>query len=331
MKRVISLAGAVLVVAASAGPVRAQGVQGVDVSEDQLTIDWPQVKAAGIAFAFARVSDGTQHPDATFPVNWAGIKANGLVRGVYQYFRASEDPVAQADLLVASAGTFAPGDLIACDVETMDGVSAAQLLSNLAAWCGEIKAKAGRSPLIYCGEGFWDPLGGNFSGQDLWVASWFAETPSIPTGWTTWKFWQYTDQGSVPGIPARVDRDVWNGTLAQLVAYSPPANPGAPVATTAPATTAPVDTAAAGKPLLARGTSGEAVKQLQELLIAKGFDPGPVDGIFGPLTQAAVEAYQTDRQLEVDGIVGPQTWGSLDAPHPSRSKGLIAALGGGGP
>jgi flagellum-specific peptidoglycan hydrolase FlgJ len=56
---------------------------------------------------------------------------------------------------------------------------------------------------------------------------------------------------------------------------------------------------------------GEHVKLLQERLKAAGFDPGPIDGEFGPKTDAAVRAFQQARGLEVDGVVGPQTWAAL--------------------
>src|SRR6476619_4455511 len=59
---------------------------GVDVSTYQGTIDWAKVKASGRAFAITRVGDGLGG-DNTFDANWAGIKANGMVRGAYQYFR----------------------------------------------------------------------------------------------------------------------------------------------------------------------------------------------------------------------------------------------------
>ena len=64
-------------------------------------------------------------------------------------------------------------------------------------------------------------------------------------------------------------------------------------------------------PNLARGARGSKVSQLQQQLRRQGFNPGPVDGIFGPRTQAAVKALQRARGIGVDGIVGPQPRGAL--------------------
>lgn len=52
------------------------------------------------------------------------------------------------------------------------------------------------------------------------------------------------------------------------------------------------------------------VRSLQYLLDAHGARLS-VDGIFGPLTRAAVVSFQSSRHLTVDGTVGPQTWGAL--------------------
>jgi peptidoglycan hydrolase-like protein with peptidoglycan-binding domain len=60
-------------------------------------------------------------------------------------------------------------------------------------------------------------------------------------------------------------------------------------------------------------TGGEDVRRGQELLAAAGFDPGEVDGIYGPDTASAVRRFQQARGLEPDGIVGPDTWAALDA------------------
>ena len=59
------------------------------------------------------------------------------------------------------------------------------------------------------------------------------------------------------------------------------------------------------------GASGDAVRCLQTTLDAAGFDSGPVDGAFGPVTYRATVAFQRARGLVVDGIVGPQTGGAL--------------------
>ena len=53
------------------------------------------------------------------------------------------------------------------------------------------------------------------------------------------------------------------------------------------------------------------VTYLQQRLVDKGFDPGPVDGIFGPRTEAAVKAAQSALGTSPDGVVGNQTWGVL--------------------
>jgi hypothetical protein len=49
------------------------------------------------------------------------------------------------------------------------------------------------------------------------------------------------------------------------------------------------------------------VEGYQEALRVLGFDPGPIDGIAGPRTRAAAEAFQRAEGLTVDGVVGPQT------------------------
>lgn len=55
----------------------------------------------------------------------------------------------------------------------------------------------------------------------------------------------------------------------------------------------------------------EIVVKIQEALAAKGFNPGMIDGDFGPDTEAAVVAFQEAEGLVVDGIVGPETAAAL--------------------
>jgi putative chitinase len=93
---------------------------------------------------------------------------------------------------------------------------------------------------------------------------------------------------------------------------------GAAASAAAPAGAASADTAAAGvapaqpRPVLGRGSQGDAVVQLQNRLRDLNFAVA-IDGDFGPGTEVAVTRFQSENGLAADGIVGPQTWGALDA------------------
>ncbi|MHC5724132.1 MAG: peptidoglycan-binding domain-containing protein [Nostoc sp.] len=63
-------------------------------------------------------------------------------------------------------------------------------------------------------------------------------------------------------------------------------------------------------PTLYFGSSGVAVRVLQQLLVSNGYAVR-VDGIYGALTETAVKAFQNQQNLGVDGIVGQQTWRTL--------------------
>ncbi len=64
-------------------------------------------------------------------------------------------------------------------------------------------------------------------------------------------------------------------------------------------------------PMLQRGSQGEAVKTLQRALADSNAYYGAIDGIFGPITEAAVRTFQKNAGLVVDGIVGNKTWYAL--------------------
>lgn len=75
------------------------------------------------------------------------------------------------------------------------------------------------------------------------------------------------------------------------------------------ATTGPLEVAppthlyAIGAPNMRR----DKVIEIQQALAREGFDPGRIDGAFGPNTAAAVAAFQATKGLVTDGEVGPQT------------------------
>lgn len=88
----------------------------------------------------------------------------------------------------------------------------------------------------------------------------------------------------------------------------------APSITSAQEAPAPVTLPCAIGAWLENGIRDSAdVQCLQTVLLAKGIDTGPVDGWFGPVTQGAVESFQTAAGIVADGEVGPETATALGA------------------
>jgi len=65
------------------------------------------------------------------------------------------------------------------------------------------------------------------------------------------------------------------------------------------------------RPVLHRGSAGEAVGDLQEQLRDVGY-PLAIDGDYGPATELAVMEFQAAHRLKADGIVGKKTWSALE-------------------
>lgn len=192
-------------------------VQGIDVSHYQGVVDWKQVAQAGMAFAFAKATDGITYVDPQFSTNWAGMQSAGLLRGAYHFFEPNDDATAQAQHFLATV-TLAKGDLPpVLDVEVTGGVSNEQIWSGVSTWLQLVEQKTGCQPILYTAPGFWNSHQPDLAlaRYPLWLAD-YAAQPTLPTGWTSWLFWQHSQTGSVAGVTGAVDLDLFNGTLWQL-------------------------------------------------------------------------------------------------------------------
>ena len=192
---------------------------GIDISQYQGDIDWAQVKAAGFDFVFIRVGtrgyeSGSIYEDERWAENLKEARAAGLDAGVYFFSGAVSEQEAEeeADYIIEKLNG-EPLELgIVLDVETIgsgtsrhDDLSAEQYTANTSAFCERVKA-AGYNPIVYSNI-FWEATHydmtkiGNY---DVWYAD-YMTTPQTPY---MYRFWQYTDSGTVPGINGSVDLDV---------------------------------------------------------------------------------------------------------------------------
>jgi len=110
------------------------------------------------------------------------------------------------------------------------------------------------------------------------------------------------------GIDGIIGPITWNAIVEQYnsLQATPPVIPPTPP---------PTGPAFPGT-LLRNGSRGDSVRLMQQYLnaIAAAFPSIPVitaDGIFGPLTENAVRAFQRQFGLGIDGIIGPITWAAI--------------------
>ena len=69
------------------------------------------------------------------------------------------------------------------------------------------------------------------------------------------------------------------------------------------------------------------IKDIQQQLAARGYTPGPIDGVWGRQTVAAVRAFQGQHGLTADGVVGPLTLAALFQGAPGAAAAQPAAHG----
>src|SRR5260370_17663774 len=93
------------------------------------------------------------------------------------------------------------------------------MVAWMTAFRNESERKAGRSQIIYTTADWWNTCTSGsaaFSAYQLWIAA-YGTSPIMPAAWPAWTLWQYTSQGTVPGISGRVDLSYFSnsaGTLA---------------------------------------------------------------------------------------------------------------------
>lgn len=198
-----------------------QTLRGVDVSDYQGSIDWSAAKADGITFAFAKATEGETLVDSEFHANWSAMKAAGVVRGAYHFFHPNESATAQANFVLSTVGTLEAGDLpIVLDFEVLDGVSESTAVADAVTFLQTVTNATGKKAILYMSSEF---LSGSYSALDpytLWVANYGVSCPGLPSGWSSWAFWQNSDSGSVSGISGGTDTDVFDGSLSALTALA---------------------------------------------------------------------------------------------------------------
>ncbi|MEE0826252.1 MAG: GH25 family lysozyme, partial [Eggerthellaceae bacterium] len=195
--------------------------RGIDVSNFQGTIDWNQVKAAGIEFAILKVGPVYGKPDSTFERNATECERLGIPYGVYyySYARSVADANKEADRTLAWLGGHYPSLPIYYDLEDnyilQDPNFSKDKLAQIAqTFCNRMEAVGFKSGIYANLNWFNNYLNSpSLNGYDHWVAqyNWRCDYAG------SYSFWQYSSRGNVPGVNGSCDMNYcFNGSYLNV-------------------------------------------------------------------------------------------------------------------
>ncbi len=192
---------------------------GVDVSAYQNTIDWGTAHASGVDFAIIRAGyrgygSGVLVEDERYHENMEGALNAGVDVGVYFFSQAIsvEEAIEEAEMVIdllegydITYPVVYDWEIITTDSARTDSVSVETLTDCTIAFCDTIAA-AGYTPMVYQNKRT------SLLKLDLQELTdydfWLAEYNDEATYYYHYDMWQYSSEGSVPGITGAVDLNI---------------------------------------------------------------------------------------------------------------------------
>lgn len=221
------------------GPSQSELYEGIDVSGWQETINYAQVKQAGIEIVYMKASEGSSFIDPYFNQNYTNAKANNLKVGFYHYVRARsvEQAITEANFFASVIAGKSADCRLAMDFEDFGNLSNEQINQIGLTFLRTLENVTKKEVVVYSNTySARTKFSGEITNYPLWVAQYGEPQPTPNGNWNTWIGWQYTDQGEVAGIQGYVDRDKFTGDIlledsSQIPTPEPAPNPPTPPTT----------------------------------------------------------------------------------------------------
>ena len=197
---------------------------GIDVHHADGKLDFSALKRQGIAFCYAKATEGATFTDPLY--SWYRQKAGqcGILFGAYHFLGTKSDPVDQADHFLHVVGNLRGYLPPVVDAEE-EGLSKFDYTDKVATFAKHVWRLGGVYPIVYAGADF---LRNNLDASrlshlHLWLAKYpktgapFGKTPTAAP-WGTPTFWQFTDEGDMKGLvrPGSLDMNYFTGSAVDL-------------------------------------------------------------------------------------------------------------------
>lgn len=202
-----------------------KGKKGIDISKYNGEVDWEQVYASGVRFAYIRAgvrgyASGAIVKDDFFDDNITNAAAAGLETGTYFFSQAVDEEEArkEADFVLECVKDKKISCPIAYDLEKIENydspprtkdLSKEQMTKNAIAFCERIK-EAGYTPIIYGNIKTFMMLTelSELEGYQKWFADYISDDDHLPYYPYEMSIWQYSEKGSVPGVEGNCDLNI---------------------------------------------------------------------------------------------------------------------------
>ena len=209
--------------AGSAGAVR-----GLDISAYQhagSTINWQRLARDGLRFVSIKAAEGTYYRNPFYVADARAAAAAGLAVLPYVFANPAGgggEPTARFGVKAASAARGAARLPLVVDLENDPykknrdcwGRSVQAIRGWIGGFLNQAHALTGHWPIIYTTAAWWQECTGatrQFQHDPLWLAAFGKAPGAVPAPWSQWAFWQYDDNGALPGI-GPVDLDYYRPT-----------------------------------------------------------------------------------------------------------------------
>ena len=197
-------------------------IHGIDISHHQGTIQWDtlaehaRIKECPIRFVVMKATEGSSLIDENFYSNFRQARENGFIRGAYHFWSVKSGATDQARYFIRKV-RLEEGDLPpVLDVEHKNSdLTDVQFRDSVLRWLDIVEKHYHVKPIIYTYYKFKTQYLGDavFNKYPYWIAHYYVDKVEYQG---SWKFWQYTDAGRLPGIKGLVDLDIYNGSLSDL-------------------------------------------------------------------------------------------------------------------